>query len=59
MEKIVLESLQSVDILKEVGIDKILGRFLNDGVNVLAIPTAEICNTSIFFRALTKLLLNC
>ena len=59
MEKIVLETLQSIDILKEAGIDKILGRFLNDGVNVLAIPIAEICNTSIFFRALTKLVRNC
>ena len=46
-EKKVLEILQCIDISKTAGINKISGRFLKDGANVLAKPIAEICNTSI------------
>ena len=46
-EKKVLEVLQRIDILKTEGIDKISGRLLKDGANILAKPTAKICNISI------------
>ena len=46
-EKKVLEVLQFTDISKAAGIDKISGRFLQDGANILAKPTAKICNISI------------
>ena len=47
MEKKVLEVLQFIDISKAAGIDKISGRFLKDGANILAKPIAKICNISI------------
>ena len=43
-EKKVLEVLQCIDISKAAGIDKISGRFLKFGANILAKPTAKICN---------------
>ena len=43
-EKKVLEVLQCIDISKAAGIDKILGRFLKDGANILAKPTTKICS---------------
>ena len=46
-EKKVLEVLQSIDISKAAEIDKISGRFLKDGANILAKPIAKICNISI------------
>ena len=46
-EKKVLEVLLFIDILKASGIDKISGRFLQDRANILAKPTAKICNISI------------
>ena len=46
-EKKVLEVLQFTDIPKAAEIDKILGRFLKDGANILAKPIAKICNISI------------
>ena len=46
-ENKVLEILQCIDASKAAGIDKISGRFLKDGANVLAKPMAEICNTPI------------
>ena len=46
-EKKVLEVLQFIDISKAAGIDKISGRFLKDGANILAKPIAKICNISI------------
>ena len=46
-EKKVLEILQFINISKAAGIDKILGRFLKDGANILAKPIAKICNISI------------
>ena len=47
MEKKVLEVLQCIDISKAAGTDKISGRFLKDGANILAKPIAKICNISI------------
>ena len=46
-EKKVLEVLQFIDISKAAGIDKISGRFLKDGANILAKRIAKICNISI------------
>ena len=46
-ERIVLEVLQFIDISKAAGIDKIAGRFLKDGANILAKPMEKICNMSI------------
>ena len=46
-EKKVLEVLQCIDISKAAGIDKMLGRFLKDGANILAKPIAKISNISI------------
>ena len=46
-EKKVLKVLQFIDIPKAAGIDKISGRFLRDGANILARPTSNICNISI------------
>ena len=43
-EKKVLEVLQFIDISKAAGIDKISGRFLKDGANILAKPITKICN---------------
>ena len=52
-EKKVLEVLQSIDISKAAEIDKISGRFLKYGGNILAEPIAKICITS---KATAKLL---
>ena len=46
--KKVLEILQFIDISKAVGTDKISGRFLKDGANILAKPIAKTCIISIF-----------
>ena len=43
MEKKFLEVLQFIDISKPAGIDKISGKFLKDGADILA----KICNISI------------
>ena len=47
-EKKVLDILQYIHSSKAAGIDRILGKFLKDDVNILAKPTVEICITSIF-----------
>ena len=46
-EKKVLEVLPFIDISEAAAIDKISGRFLEDGANILAKPIAKICNISI------------
>ena len=46
-EKKVLEVLQFIDISKAAGIDKISGRFLKNGANILVKPIAKICDISI------------
>ena len=60
MEKKVLEVLQFIDISKAAGIDKISGRFLKDGANILAKPIAKICNILFLqsFSQVTAKLLN-
>ena len=45
-EKKVLKVLQFIGISKATGIDKISGRFLKDGANILGKPLAQICNIS-------------
>ena len=45
--KKILEVLQFIDISKAAGIDKISGRFLKDGANILAKPITKICNISV------------
>ena len=52
-EKKVLEVLQFIDISKAAEIDKISGRFLKYGGNILAEPIAKIC---IISKATAKLL---
>ena len=39
--------MKNVKVNKAAGIDNISGRFLKDGVNILAIPVTQICNLSI------------
>ena len=46
-EGIVLQLLKHMDIDKAAGIDKFSGKFLKDGVNILAKPISELCNLSI------------
>ena len=43
----VLEVLRFIDISKAAGIDKISGRFLKDGANILTKPITKIFNISI------------
>ena len=57
--------MKCIDISKTAGIDKISGRFLRNGVNMLVKPITEICNTSISsglfprYCKITKLKLLC
>ena len=46
-KKKVLKVLQFIGISKAAGIDKVSGRYLKDGANILAKTIAEICNISI------------
>ena len=46
--------MQFIDISKAAGIDKISGRFLKDGANILAKPMAKICNISISSGLFTR-----
>ena len=46
-EKKVLDVLECIDTSKAAGIDKISGRFLKDGANILVKPIAKICDISI------------
>ena len=41
-----LKILRDIDTSKAAGIDRLLGRFLKDGANVLAKPVTDICNLS-------------
>ena len=47
----ILKILRDIDTLKAAGIDRLPGRFLKDGANVLAKPVTDICNLS---RSLNK-----
>ena len=48
----VLKILRDIDTSKAAGIDRVPGRFLKDGADVLAKPVTNICNLS---RTLNKL----
>ena len=43
----VLKILRDVDTSKAAGIDRLPGRYLQDGANVLVKPVTDICNLSI------------
>ena len=43
----ILKILREINTSKAAGIDRLPGRFLNDGANVLAKPVTDICNLSI------------
>ena len=43
----ILKILRDIDTSKAAGIDRLPGRFLKDGANVLAKPVTDICNLSI------------
>ena len=43
----VLKILRDISTSKAAGIDRLPGRFLKDGVDVLAKPVTDICNLSI------------
>ena len=38
--------MQNIDILKAAGIDKLSGKHLKDGTEILAKPVTESCNLS-------------
>ena len=39
--------MRDVDTTKAAGIDRLYGRFLKDGADVLAKPVTDICNLSV------------
>ena len=43
----VLKILRDIDTSKAAGIDRLPGKFLKDGADVLAKPVTDICNLSI------------
>ena len=46
-EDIILKLLKNIGISKAAGIDNLPGRFLKDGVVILAKPVTKVCNLSI------------
>ena len=46
-EEKVQKIMINIESSKEAGVDKLSGRFLNDGANMLAKPIFEHCNLSI------------
>ena len=46
----ILNLLKNWDVNKTARIDKSFGKFLKDGVDVLAIPITQICNISHFLK---------
>ena len=46
-EKQVLEIMQDIKSSEAAGIDKLSGRFLKDGADILAKPVSALCNLSI------------
>ena len=46
----VLKILRDINASKTTGIDRLPGRFLKDGADVLAKPVTYICNLSIFLN---------
>ena len=43
----ILKVSRDIDTSKAAGIDRLPGRFLKDGANVLAKPITDICNLSV------------
>ena len=41
----ILKILRDIDTSKAAGVDRLPGRFLKDGVNVLAEPVKDICKS--------------
>ena len=46
-EEKVLKIMTNIESSKDAGVDKLSGRFLKDGVNILAKPVSALCNLSI------------
>ena len=46
-EEKVFKMKKNIEISKATGIDKLPGRFLKDGAEILSKPTGETCNLSI------------
>ena len=47
LEKSILTILKSTQVLKTAGLDRLSGRFLNNGAKFLAKPISDLCNLSI------------
>ena len=47
LNQAVLKLLKNVEVNKATSMNNISGRFLKDGVDILAIPVTQICNLSI------------
>ena len=45
-EEKVLKIMTNIEIFKAAGVDKLSGRFLKDGANILAKPISTLCNLS-------------
>ena len=43
--------LKNVEVRKAAGIDQISGKYLKDGVRVLAKPISKLCNLSMTLRS--------
>ena len=54
----ILQILIDIDTSKPVGIDRLPGRFLKDGANILAKPVTGICNPSILLWIYSQVLSN-
>ena len=48
-------TLKNVEVTKAAGIDKISGKFLKDGVRILAKPISELCNPSMALGSFSML----
>ena len=46
-EENVFKIMEKIEISKAVSIDKLFGRFLKNGAEILSKPTSEICNLSV------------
>ena len=46
-EEKVLKIMTNIEIFKAAGVDKLFGRFLEDGANILVKPISTLCNLSI------------
>ena len=46
-EEIVMEIMKNTESSEAAGVDRLSGRFLKDGANILAKPISGLCNLSI------------